>query len=130
MESKLIWATPGQNGFSARKSASHSRVGAYSASQLPTPSYPGNSSQQLSNPAQQEAVRKRQEEFQKAADLKKMLASLDSTSVDAEKRRHSLLDRLLSGDDILKLPVCANAPGIGNGLTVELMKHQVCDNIV
>ncbi|KAJ7217931.1 SNF2 family N-terminal domain-containing protein [Mycena pura] len=124
LESKLIWATPGQNGFSARKSASHSRVGAYSASQLPTPSYPGNSSQQLSNPAQQEAVRKRQEEFQKAADLKKMLASLDSTSVDAEKRRNSLLDRLLSGDDILKLPVCANAPGIGNGLTVELMKHQ------
>jgi SWI/SNF-related matrix-associated actin-dependent regulator of chromatin subfamily A3 len=127
LEPKLIWATPGQRGFQSRNSqASGSSAAPYSA---PGPSYAaGPSTQRRPDPvqtaAQLEAARKRQEALQKAADLKKMLSSLEH--VDDEERRSSLLDHLLSTDDILSLPVHPNPPGIGNGLVVDLLKHQVC----
>ncbi|KAJ7924933.1 SNF2 family N-terminal domain-containing protein [Mycena leptocephala] len=125
LEPKLIWATPGQRGFQSRNSqASGSSAAPYSA---PGPSYAaGPSTQRRPDPvqtaAQLEAARKRQEALQKAADLKKMLSSLEH--VDDEERRSSLLDHLLSTDDILSLPVHPNPPGIGNGLVVDLLKHQ------
>ncbi|KAJ7780541.1 SNF2 family N-terminal domain-containing protein [Mycena maculata] len=133
LEPRLIWATPGQRGFPSRSNASTSQAaagasgyGAYSAPPLPTPSYAGPSTQRRADPAQAaaqaEAARKRQEALQKAADLKKMLTSLEQ--VDDEERRSSLLDQLLSTDDILKLPVHPNPPGVGNGLVVDLLKHQ------
>ncbi|KAJ7446182.1 SNF2 family N-terminal domain-containing protein [Mycena galericulata] len=132
LEPKLIWATPGQKGFQSSR-PSNSRVanrssgyGAYSAGPSSTPSYAGSSSQPPVGPAQTaaqlEATRKREEAFQKAADLKKMLNSLEH--VDDEERRSSLLDELLATDDILKLPVAPNPPGVGKGLVVDLLKHQ------
>ncbi|KAK7005619.1 DNA repair protein rad5 [Favolaschia claudopus] len=121
LEPRLIWATPGQRGFST---ASSSR--ALTASLAPRPSQAGTSTQRPSGPqqtaAQKEAIRKQQEAYQKAADLKKMLSSLEH--VDDEERRSSLLDQLLSTDDILKLPVHPDPPGKGNGLVIDLMKHQ------
>lgn len=132
MEPKLIWATPNQRGFQSRSGPSSSQAAgssgyvAYSAPPLSTPSYAGSSRQRRVDPAQTaaqlEAARKRQEEFQKAADLKKMLNSLES--VDDDERRSSLLDQLLATDDILALPVHSNPPGVGNGLVVDLLKHQ------
>ncbi|KAJ7045638.1 SNF2 family N-terminal domain-containing protein [Mycena alexandri] len=128
LEPKLIWATPGQRGFQSQNKKSNAQAssgpsGAYSA---PPTSYAGPSSQRRADPAQTpaqlEAARKRAEGLQKAADLKKMLTSLEH--VDDEERRSSLLDQLLSTDDILKLPVYPNPPGIGNGLVVDLLKHQ------
>ncbi|KAF8210396.1 SNF2 family N-terminal domain-containing protein [Mycena galopus ATCC 62051] len=123
IETKLTWATPGQRGFRKQPAASSSRASGVSAG----PSSAGPSSQRRSDPKQQmaaqtEANRKQQESLQKAADLKKMLSSLEH--VDDEERRSSLLDQLLSADDILNLPVHPNPPGKGNGLVVDLLKHQ------
>jgi hypothetical protein len=53
-----------------------------------------------------------------------MLGNLEK--VDDEGRRASLLDALCSVDDILKLPVHPNPPGVASGeLVVNLLKHQV-----
>ncbi|KAJ6499180.1 SNF2 family N-terminal domain-containing protein [Mycena sanguinolenta] len=126
LEPKLIWATPGQRGF--RKPASSSRgSGAVAGpSSVAGPSQAGPSQQRRSDPqqtaAQIEANRKQQEALQKAAELKQMLSSLER--VNDEDRRSSLLDQLLSTDDILNLPVHPNPPGKGNGLVVDLLKHQ------
>lgn len=130
LEPKLIWATPGQRGFSSANARASSSVAASSPLAGPS-SAAGPSTQRRANPAQSaaqsaaqlEATRKRQEALQKAADLKKMLNSLEQ--VDDEARRSSLLDQLLSTDDILNLPVHPNPPGVGNGLVVDLLKHQV-----
>lgn len=74
--------------------------------------------------AQAEAARKQYEALQKAAELKQMLLTLEK--VDDEGRRSTLLDSLLETDDILKLPLHPNPPGIKNGdLVVDLLKHQV-----
>ncbi|KAJ7901958.1 SNF2 family N-terminal domain-containing protein [Mycena olivaceomarginata] len=118
IESKLIWATPGQRGF--RNAASNAQASGAAAGRLI------GCSQRPQTAAQIEANRKQQEALQKAADLKKMLGSLEH--VDDEERRSSLLDQLLSTDDILNLPVHPNPPGKGNGLVVDLLKHQVCSN--
>ncbi|KAF7376249.1 DNA repair protein rad5 [Mycena sanguinolenta] len=126
LEPKLIWATPGQRGF--RKPASTSRASGAAAgpSSVAKPSRAGPSSQRRPDPqqtpAQIEANRKRQEALQKAADLKQMLSSLEK--VNDEDRRNTLLDQLLSTDDILNLPVHPNPPGKENGLVVNLLKHQ------
>ncbi|KAJ7287410.1 SNF2 family N-terminal domain-containing protein [Mycena rebaudengoi] len=127
LEPKLIWATPGQRGFPSRSKAqsSSSAAGPSSLSSSSGPSYSTPSAQSRAAPqtaAQREASRKRDEAVQKAADLKKMLTSLEQ--VDDEERRSSLLDQLLSVDDVLNLPVHPNPPGIGNGLVVDLLKHQ------
>ncbi|KAJ7346747.1 SNF2 family N-terminal domain-containing protein [Mycena albidolilacea] len=121
IESKLIWATPGQRGF--RNAASNAQASGAAAGRSSTagPSK-ATPSQRPQTAAQIEANRKQQEALQKAADLKKMLGSLEH--VDDEERRSSLLDQLLSTDDILNLPVHPNPPGKGNGLVVDLLKHQ------
>ena len=73
---------------------------------------------------QQEAFRKQQEAYVRAAELKQMLSGLES--VDDEDRRASLLDTLCPTVDILNLPVHPNPPGIASGeLVVDLLKHQV-----
>jgi hypothetical protein len=72
-----------------------------------------------------EALRKQQEEFARAAELRQMLANLEK--VDDEGRRGSLLDTLCSTEDILDLPEHPNPPGIASGeLRVDLLRHQVC----
>jgi SWI/SNF-related matrix-associated actin-dependent regulator of chromatin subfamily A3 len=71
-----------------------------------------------------EALRKRQEEFARAAELKEMLANLER--VNDEGRRSSLLDTLCTIEDILNLPEHPNAPSIWSGeLRVDLLRHQV-----
>jgi SWI/SNF-related matrix-associated actin-dependent regulator of chromatin subfamily A3 len=73
-----------------------------------------------------EALRKQQEEFARAAELRQMLANLEK--VDDDGRRSSLLDTLCSTEDILNLPEHPSPPGIASGeLRVDLLKHQVCD---
>jgi len=73
-----------------------------------------------------EALKKQQEEFARAAELRQMLANLDK--VDDEGRRSSLLDTLCSAEDVLNLPEHPNPPGIASGeLRVDLLRHQVCD---
>ncbi|KAJ6594021.1 SNF2 family N-terminal domain-containing protein [Mycena capillaripes] len=126
LEPKLIWATPGQRGFQSRNATSNAQASGRSTAGSSSAPGPGPSTQRRPDPAQSaaqvEANRKRQEALQKAADLKKMLSSLEH--VDDEERRSSLLDQLLSTDDILNLPVYSNPPGIGNGLVVDLLTHQ------
>ncbi|CAK5281753.1 unnamed protein product [Mycena citricolor] len=126
LEPRLVWATPGQRGFAAMGGAQP----AYSqAMPMPTPSAGPSrptaaqtKAQQAAQRKQQEALQKQQEALRKAADLKKMLSTLEQ--VDDEARRASLLDELLSTEDILKLPEHPNPPGIGRGLRVDLLKHQ------
>ena len=73
-----------------------------------------------------EALRKQQEAFARAAELRQMLSNLNK--VDDEGRRGSLLDTLCSTEDVLALPEHPNPPGIASGdLRVDLLKHQVCD---
>lgn len=73
-----------------------------------------------------EALRKQQESFARAAELRQMLSGLEK--VDDEGRRSSLLDTLCSTEDVLGLPKHPNPPGIASGeLRVDLLKHQVCD---
>ncbi|TFK73969.1 hypothetical protein BDN72DRAFT_789912 [Pluteus cervinus] len=128
LESLLIWATPGQRGFStASARASASGV-------VPRASSTSTSTQVASNaqaqrptsqmtPAQSEALRRQQEAVRNAAELRDMLSTLEK--VDDESRRTSLLDTLCSAHDILELPVHPNPPGIRNGnLSVDLLKHQ------
>lgn len=63
--------------------------------------------------------------MKKATELKQILDNLEK--VNDEGRRASLLDQLLSTDDVLTLPEHPAPPGIDAGnLTVNLMKHQVC----
>ena len=77
--------------------------------------------------AQQEAIRKQQDNLRKAAELKQMLSNLEK--VDDEGRRSSLLDTLCLNEDILNLPLHPNPPGLKNGnLQVDLLKHQVLSN--
>jgi SWI/SNF-related matrix-associated actin-dependent regulator of chromatin subfamily A3 len=72
-----------------------------------------------------EALKKRQEEFARAAELRETLANLEK--VDDEGRRSSLLDTLCSTEDILNLPEHPSPPSIGSGeLRVDLLRHQVC----
>lgn len=71
-----------------------------------------------------DALRKQEEEFARAAELKQMLANLEK--VDDEGRRSSLLDNLCSTEDILELPEHPSPPGIASGeLRVDLLRHQV-----
>jgi SWI/SNF-related matrix-associated actin-dependent regulator of chromatin subfamily A3 len=73
-----------------------------------------------------EALRKQQETFARAAELRQTLSNLEK--VDDEGRRSSLLDTLCSTEDVLGLPEHPNPPGIASGeLRVDLLKHQVCD---
>ncbi|KAG8213634.1 snf2 family protein [Butyriboletus roseoflavus] len=144
LEPMLIWATPRQRGFpqrarggipgtsSAVAAAATSAGGgafpsAYASALAATMGMAGASQARgmtsAQSEAQQEAIRKQNEAFVRAAELKEMLSGLER--VDDEGRRTSLLDTLCSTDDILKLPVHANPPGIASGeLVVDLLKHQ------
>lgn len=144
LEPMLVWATPRQMGFPPRASggvpgassassmAALSAVGAaypsiYSAP-LAAMGMPGPSQARgmtsAQSEAQQEAIRKQNEAFVRAAELKQMLSGLER--VDDEDRRASLLDTLCSTVDILNLPVHPNPPGVASGeLVVDLLKHQV-----
>ncbi|KAK0504709.1 SNF2 family N-terminal domain-containing protein [Armillaria luteobubalina] len=119
LEPLLIWSTPGQRGFGARRGqvpSSRSSAG----STLPTA---GSSRAPGAKPAQTEAARKQQEALQKAAELRQILNSLKK--VDDEGRRSSLLDSVCSTEDILNLPLHHSPPGIEQGnLLVDLMRHQ------
>ena len=71
-----------------------------------------------------EVLKKQQEEFTRAAELRQTLANLEK--VDDENRRTSLLDNLCSIEDVLNLPEHPNPPGIASGeLRVDLLRHQV-----
>ena len=134
LEPALVWATPGQRGFRQEppKSRAHKKVkptarhtagstfpGAAGSSMAPYGSYAPNQTA-----AQQAVSQKLQDDLQKAAELKQILNNLEK--VDDEGRRNSLLDRLLSTEDVLTLPAYSNPPGIENGqLKVNLLKHQV-----
>jgi hypothetical protein len=73
---------------------------------------------------QQEALKKQREALHKAAELKQMIDGLEK--VNDEGRRSSLLDSIFSIEDILKLPLHPDPPGIQKGnLRVNLLKHQV-----
>lgn len=127
----LIWATPGQRGFP--KKAPAAAPGTRNVSvKVPAQNAVSSSSQAAARAsaaqsaqtaAQKEANRRLQESFEKAAELKQILNNLEK--VDDEGRRDSLLDQLLSTDDVLALPLHPNPPGIESGeLTVNLLKHQ------
>ncbi|KAJ7072219.1 SNF2 family N-terminal domain-containing protein [Mycena amicta] len=118
LEPKLVWATPGQRGFPGSK-------GVPPVPTLKPPSRtagPSNYPKSSQGPAQTEAIRRQAAEQEKANNLKAAVDSMEK--VDDEKRRTGLLDQLMSAEDILNLPLCIAAPGIGNGLRVDLLKHQ------
>ena len=126
----LIWATPGQRGFSsntvssraAPSASTNSRIGSIAQAAPSSLQHRSNASQ---TPAQMEAIWKQQLALQKVAELRQMLSNLEK--VDDEGRRSSMLDTLCSADDVLNLPLHPNLPGILSGeLTVDLLKHQVC----
>ena len=75
-------------------------------------------------PEQVAAQKKLAEDMRKATELRQILGNMEK--VNDEGRRASLLDQLLSADDVLMLPEHPNPPGIDAGnLTVNLLKHQV-----
>jgi len=138
LEPQLIWATPGQRGFSRNNRA----VGSNSNTSLPTSTArPGYSTdfdeysaiqqtpsisaaQRKAMQRQQETFMKQQASLEKAAELSQMIANLEK--VDDESRRHTLLDSLCSVDDILSLPLHPDPPSIQKGnLKVDLLRHQV-----
>ncbi|KAL9711973.1 hypothetical protein Ac2012v2_005047 [Leucoagaricus gongylophorus] len=138
LEPQLIWATPGQRGFSSRNNRA---PGSSSIARLPTgtarPGYNASSNEYSAiqqTPSisvaqrevmkkQQEAFAKQQESLRKATELSQMIAGLEK--VDDESRRHTLLDSLCSVDDILSLPLHPDPPGIQKGnLKVDLLRHQ------
>lgn len=135
LEPRLIWATPGQRGFPPRPTGtSH---GGHRATPSGSSSHKATASGAARTPsisaAQQEAMRKNQEEIlkqqealRKAAELKDMIEGLGK--VDDQSRRSSLLDNVCSVEDILSLPLHPDPPGIKKGnLKVDLLKHQVCE---
>src|ERR1700722_16625921 len=85
LEPLLVWATPGQRGFSSggggRGAAGGSAAGSSKAHRKLTK-------------AEEALTREQQEALQKAAELKQMLGNLER--VDDEGRRSSLLDTLCS----------------------------------
>ncbi|KAI0743822.1 SNF2 family N-terminal domain-containing protein [Daedaleopsis nitida] len=143
LEPKLVWATPGQRGFSRVPPGGVRPIpGAPTPRAAPPPmpapssysqrSAPGPSQQRTAANAaaqqeslrkQQEAYKKQQEAYAKAQELREILNNLEK--VDDEGRRASLLDTLCSVDDVLGLPEHPNPPGLGTGeLKVNLLKHQ------
>ena len=131
MEPLLVWATPGQRGFglppSQRTSvpATQTHAGpAYTSYHDPYLIPQHKPHTPALTPAQEAAQKKLAEDMKKAAELRQILDNLEK--VNDEGRRASLLDQLLSADDVLKLPEHPGPPGVDAGnLTINLMKHQV-----
>ncbi|KAI0256048.1 SNF2 family N-terminal domain-containing protein [Lactifluus subvellereus] len=94
------------------------------ASRTSRSSAPSGYGAQMSSTSQTaEALRKQQEEFARAAELKQTLANLER--VDDEGRRSSLLDTLCSTEDVWNLPEHPSPPSIRSGeLRVDLLRHQ------
>ena len=138
LEPLLIWATPGQRGFGPTSSQrshapapqAHSHAApAYTSYHDPySASHSSVTNRQYApvlTPAQEAAQKKLAEDMRKATELRQILGNLEK--VDDEGRRASLLDQLLTTEDVLTLPEYPNPPGIDAGnLTVNLLKHQVC----
>jgi SWI/SNF-related matrix-associated actin-dependent regulator of chromatin subfamily A3 len=137
----LRWAMPAQHRSSKpAPSSSRARVSVYEASTSYAPdaallagpySWSEGYSAYTSIPSTQtpEALRKQQEEFARAAELRQTLANLEK--VDDEGRRSSLLDTLCSTEDVLGLPEHPNPPGIASGeLRVDLLRHQVYEHFL
>lgn len=126
LEPLLSWATlaPSRSSVPASQGPSVSPYDA-PASHAPysTHDHPSYDRRASSSTQTSEALRKQQEEFARAAELRQMLANLEK--VDDEGRRGSLLDTLCSTEDILDLPEHPNPPGIASGeLRVDLLRHQ------
>lgn len=133
LEPLLRWATPARSTPSVPASQGSS-VRPYDASTPHAPyakydhsrQHPRSSS--TSSTTQIDALRKQQEEFARAAELRQMLTNLEK--VDDEGRRSSLLDTLCSTEDVLELPEHPSPPGIASGeLRVDLLRHQVCGQL-
>ena len=126
LEPLLVWATPGQRGFSNVRPASqlYKPPVALGKAVPSTQEIPNSRLKSSAALASQQMATQKHSEFQKAAQLREMLATLEK--VDDDSRRASLLDVLCSAGDVLNLPLHPNPPGIGCGLKVNLMKHQVC----
>ena len=136
LEPLLIWATPGQRGFGpspsqrtnvqitqAHVTPGYSSYSSYSSYHEPY-SVPQKPHAPVLTPAQEATQKKLAEDMRKAVELRQVLDGLEKVS--DEGRRASLLDQLLSTDDVLALPEHPNPPGIDAGnLTVNLLKHQV-----
>ena len=130
LEPHLIWATPGQRGFGPSSSQrsdvppTQARAGSSYVSYNDPYLAPHKPQTPALTPAQVTAQKKLAEDMKKATELRQILNNLEK--VDDEGRRASLLDQLLSTDDVLTLPEHPNPPGIDAGnLTVNLLKHQV-----
>ena len=132
IEPLLNWATPVKHKASASvssKAGGRSYEAASSYASYTAPEFSGYASsgyggQMPSTSQTAEALRKRQEEFHRAAELRDMLSNLER--VDDEGRRSSLLDTLCSTEDILNLPEHPSPPSVGSGeLRVDLLRHQV-----
>ncbi|KAJ8696722.1 hypothetical protein PTI98_006569 [Pleurotus ostreatus] len=107
LEPMLIWATPGQRGFTSRMRAP------------PPSSGPSN----VPPPAKQAAQAAKNTEAQKSAELAQLLQGIEK--VDDDKRRSAVLDVVCSVEDILELPLYPSPPSIESGeLYVNLLKHQ------
>ncbi|KDQ28039.1 hypothetical protein PLEOSDRAFT_1042220, partial [Pleurotus ostreatus PC15] len=107
LEPMLIWATPGQRGFTSRTRAP------------PPSSGPSN----VPPPAKQAAQAAKNTEAQKSAELAQLLQGIEK--VDDDKRRSAVLDVVCSVEDILELPLYPSPPSIESGeLYVNLLKHQ------
>ncbi|KAF8919761.1 SNF2 family N-terminal domain-containing protein [Mucidula mucida] len=121
IQPKLIWATPGQRGFGQTTGPVSSSSGG--GTNAPGPSQQRKSHVTANTKAQIEAALKQEEARQKAAELSRILNTLEK--VDDEGRRSSLLDSVCASDDVLNLPLHPDPPGIAKGdLLVDLMKHQ------
>ncbi|KAH9998504.1 SNF2 family N-terminal domain-containing protein [Russula compacta] len=129
IEPMLRWAMP----TPARPSSSRSNVRPYEATSsyasYAAPEFTGYDPRSsgygtgMSSTQTPEALRKQQEEFARAAELRQTLANLEK--VDDEGRRSSLLDAVCSTDDVLNLPEHPSPPGIASGeLRVDLLRHQ------
>jgi SWI/SNF-related matrix-associated actin-dependent regulator of chromatin subfamily A3 len=129
IEPLLNWATPAKHKASASKAGGRSYEAAASYASYTAPELSGYDSsgygrQMPSTSQTAEALRKRQEEFDRAAELRDMLSTLER--VNDEGRRSSLLDTLCSTEDILNLPEHPSPPSIESGeLRVDLLRHQV-----
>jgi hypothetical protein len=130
LEPLLMWATPGQRGFGPPPSQRRN-VPAMQAHTAPAYTshhdpylVPHKTHAPVLTPAQEAAQKKLAEDMKKATELRQILDNLEK--VNDEGRRASLLDQLLSTDDVLMLPEHPDPPGISAGnLTVDLLKHQV-----
>ncbi|KAI9463683.1 SNF2 family N-terminal domain-containing protein [Lactarius psammicola] len=111
IEPLLNWANPVRSRPSVPATYDHSSYDPRSSSAAPSATQ------------KSEVLRKQQEEFARAAELRQMLVNLER--VDDEGRRSSLLDNLCSTEDVLDLPEHPSPPGIASGeLRVDLLRHQ------